>query len=578
MWQDQPKESFLPIAKTELGYSQQSSFQNADLYHEEVLELDNPFAEIASSSTEVLSFLVLGDQNAGKSTFIHSFSYHPDKNYIDLTNELEIISATFYNSRFLLDDAKKPMDEPPFIDTDIARGVSLLTLESFLFWLEENQLPMDEYDRDTRYIAIQFVEIGGDHLDRIVEFEGQSNANNDIDKIRVIVENSVKLLKKTKKTLYFANLATLLDIREENEEYVARFNEANLKLFIQRLSFLSRVFSDQIVEHETLLYFSRSPIHEVNFASNMSFEDTSLNFAGEFLAGENQGNILEILGKFVAMLKSRFQWKIAFTDVVCTNHLNNNGTVNYSEVLNTLKRLFKKGFHSRHEIQELVTTKLLECWENIGRKLKKNSAYSTAQIVYWFSQNDLFHFLEHSHESGLPIPEGSYLTNFEKTLKALKGRHCVLELFTTGHVNLEIRILARCASTSNAISFVWRPKQPQKESREDRRFELDAEREILLRERGVSGLSRKGDEALFRFPCYQPFYAVVREYLSLHLEANEAMSEILLANLREASCSLAEIIRSQFPVFFTEPSNYQWDVIIWLLEDWYLLQIGRAHV
>jgi hypothetical protein len=30
---------------------------------------------------------------------------------------------------------------------------------------------MDEYGRDTRFIAIQFVEIGGDHLDRIIDFE-----------------------------------------------------------------------------------------------------------------------------------------------------------------------------------------------------------------------------------------------------------------------------------------------------------------------------------------------------------------------------------------------------------------------
>jgi hypothetical protein len=79
-----------------LSYSQQASFQNLDLYHEEVIELDNPFSDVVASNAKgifgfvqmnipnavVLSFLVLGDQNAGKSTFIHSFAYHPDKNYI----------------------------------------------------------------------------------------------------------------------------------------------------------------------------------------------------------------------------------------------------------------------------------------------------------------------------------------------------------------------------------------------------------------------------------------------------------------------------------------------------------------
>lgn len=142
--------------------------------------------------------------------------------------------------------------------------------ESFLFWLEENGLPLEEYDRDTRYIAIQFVEIGGDHLDRIVSIEQSKgsdalgtfrllltlrlNSLIDADKIRVIGENSVSLLKKTKKTLYFANVETLLEVFEENGQYVARFNEANLKLFIQRLSFLSRVFSDQIGTFPLLIW------------------------------------------------------------------------------------------------------------------------------------------------------------------------------------------------------------------------------------------------------------------------------------------------------------------------------------
>jgi hypothetical protein len=85
------------------------------------------------------------------------------------------------------------MDEPPFLDTDLARGVSVLTLyasrfsifdlslicrESFLFWLEEAGLPMEEYDRETRFVVIQFVEFGGDHLDRILAFDQSTEGVN----------------------------------------------------------------------------------------------------------------------------------------------------------------------------------------------------------------------------------------------------------------------------------------------------------------------------------------------------------------------------------------------------------------
>jgi hypothetical protein len=62
----------------------------------------------------------------------------------------------------------------------------------------------------------------------------------------VILENSVNLLKKTKKTIYFANVETLLCVSDEEGELIGRFNETNLKLFIQRMNFLSKVFSDQI--------------------------------------------------------------------------------------------------------------------------------------------------------------------------------------------------------------------------------------------------------------------------------------------------------------------------------------------
>lgn len=105
MYPTRSKEASLPIQRTELGYVQQTLYRQADLYHEAVIELDSPFAAIFAADTAVFSFLVLGDQNAGKSTFLHAFTYEEDPNFLQLTSELPILTSTFVNSRFLVNSS-----------------------------------------------------------------------------------------------------------------------------------------------------------------------------------------------------------------------------------------------------------------------------------------------------------------------------------------------------------------------------------------------------------------------------------------------------------------------------------------
>lgn len=63
MWQDQPKTTFLPVETTSYGYDsrtlwitssflQRTSYQQPDLYHEEVIELDSPWADIVATETK----------------------------------------------------------------------------------------------------------------------------------------------------------------------------------------------------------------------------------------------------------------------------------------------------------------------------------------------------------------------------------------------------------------------------------------------------------------------------------------------------------------------------------------------
>lgn len=95
--------------------------------------------------TEVFTFLLLGDQNAGKSTFIHSFTSEKDAQFMKLCSFLPILNSTFSNARFVSHDVDC-MDELPFLDTDLGRGTVMITVHDFLFFCAESGLPFREED------------------------------------------------------------------------------------------------------------------------------------------------------------------------------------------------------------------------------------------------------------------------------------------------------------------------------------------------------------------------------------------------------------------------------------------------
>lgn len=114
---------------------------------------------------------------------------------MQLSSLLPVLSSSFLNTRLVprsrvsgeLRTLSEVMDEMPFMDTDIARGVLLLTLENFAFFCAEFGISslgpgMSVTDLDgVQFVALQFVELGGDHLDRLVRFTA---ADHDICAVR----------------------------------------------------------------------------------------------------------------------------------------------------------------------------------------------------------------------------------------------------------------------------------------------------------------------------------------------------------------------------------------------------------
>jgi hypothetical protein len=134
-------------------YEQRAAFQQADRMHEEVLEVESPLAAHCAAHTWAARFVLLGDQNAGKSTLLHAFAHSRADGHLLLTSYLPLLAASFRNVRLLPatlsgdDDSPDaapaqantcmhvqptheghcsgsrppapPMDVPPFLDTDL---------------------------------------------------------------------------------------------------------------------------------------------------------------------------------------------------------------------------------------------------------------------------------------------------------------------------------------------------------------------------------------------------------------------------------------------------------------------------
>ena len=209
MWQEQvTKMDMLPVERTEYGYTQRAHWRMADRVHEEVLELDSPHTMNVAAGTQVISFVLMGDQNAGKSTFLHAFAHHTDPSFMELSSLLPVLSAAFVNTRFLeASDARSARDELPFVDTDLGRSTFVLTADDFAFFVTEHDLDpalVLDAPRGTRFFAVQLIEFGGDHLDQMMDPSLCTSQT-----ARDICDRSLRMLRNCHRVVYFANAATL---------------------------------------------------------------------------------------------------------------------------------------------------------------------------------------------------------------------------------------------------------------------------------------------------------------------------------------------------------------------------------
>ena len=100
------------------GWIQRAQFAHPDLHNElvdELVPLSSPFSTYSSQdgSATVFTFVLLGDQNAGKSTFLHSFVCASDSSWLQLMSYLPILASSFVNVRLLPPGCASPPNPSP---------------------------------------------------------------------------------------------------------------------------------------------------------------------------------------------------------------------------------------------------------------------------------------------------------------------------------------------------------------------------------------------------------------------------------------------------------------------------------
>ena len=250
----------LALSRTPEGYVQRSSFTHPDLHDELVEEFISPRSPLAApastSGVAAFTFLLLGDQNAGKSTFLHAFTHATDASWLELTSLLPILSASFTNAQFV---DRQQMDEPPFLDTDVGRASLLLTLEDFSFFIDEFDLPIKHEQLSqlasdgVRYAAIELIEIGGDHLDRMMALTRTNHhppplhaaTQQPPPSLALALRRSEQLVRSSHRTIYFLNAATLLhtdaSTTQSDELPRLRISSPAFWQLARRLKYLSKI-------------------------------------------------------------------------------------------------------------------------------------------------------------------------------------------------------------------------------------------------------------------------------------------------------------------------------------------------
>ena len=233
----------LPIERSALEgvWVQRAGYAQADLQEDLTVESDLPLSAEAPAGTEVLTVGVIGDRNAGKTTFLHAFVNQHDRDWLRVTSVLPVLSGSFRNTRYgavgPFQPGGAPVAEAPYLDTDVAAATVLVTIEDFAFFARDFGLA-DAVDVDwaaASYVALRFLEVGGDHLEALVRGPPRDAS----PLLLAALDRSRAALARADRVAYFVDARALAgaedwDVLRARLLWVRALNGAEVTLYVSR--------------------------------------------------------------------------------------------------------------------------------------------------------------------------------------------------------------------------------------------------------------------------------------------------------------------------------------------------------
>ncbi|EGD75122.1 hypothetical protein PTSG_06777 [Salpingoeca rosetta] len=400
--------------RSELGYHQQSTWRHLDRLHEEVIELESPFASSFSSGTLVFTFMLTGDQNAGKSTFLHAFTDEESPKHLQLLSILPILSSSFVNSRFLApDDPTPPRDEGRFLDTDLGHANIVLTADDFAFFVTEYELDpklVTEAPQDTIYFALKFIEFGGDHLDRLMTPNSAGHPA-----IETIVAKSRQTLKTCQQIVYFVNGQHLLDDSSVLHRLAARIDYLNTELPPGTRVLVLVTRCELLRERPDAVSILKAAFATVIHSRGRDEDDDDE--AGITLDGSSAE---AVMNDGLHQLAQRRHWSLRLQRVFLTNHLDAEGTADPEAIILSLSRFFKhEMIQSRTAPLAAVARHLIDCFKDTQGRIDDE----LGTISLWISRSIFRDYLD---EAETIIPTVTCLSLYDRVANLLCARHLAL--------------------------------------------------------------------------------------------------------------------------------------------------------
>lgn len=335
---------------------------------------------------------------------------------MDVLCELPILTSSFINTRFFpgksdqVPAAWKPRDEPPFIDTDLARGTLMLTRDDFMFLLDERGLPVPPHPLlhispldplAPRYVVIQLIEIGGDHIDLLMAHK----AGKAPPELSDIATQSHQLLKTASRTMYFVNVNTLFSKARDGAGKEVEVDEKALETLRKRMEFLNETYPPG---HEIVFNLMRAPADMTDPVSKFSSLITSLQ--------RSEG------------------WKFGINEIRLASHLTASGDLNVEGVVSTLCRLL--AMNDEHD----MATNPRSAASADALVVPHVIAAASAAGGAWVSQDDFEEYIEGIHFAELPVT--TMLQSFQRVARAMAAKNVLIES-TTGPIRVSFTGLGK---------------------------------------------------------------------------------------------------------------------------------------